>query len=438
MTNRSGPQISIGLPVYNGDNFLGQALDSILAQTFADFELIISDNASTDKTETICRTYSAKDPRIHYIRNQENLGASANFNQAFALSSGKYFKWIAHDDLHNPKFLEKCFQVLDQDPSVVLVYSKATTIDPNGKTIRKDWGCGAGLSSMLPHQRFREGLLPLKQPIPLPIFGVIRASALRNTHLMAGYPDCDCALLAELSLYGRFYEVAEPLFLQREHELRAGPRLSSNPYQAVAFWDSKKSGHVGLPHWVLLVRHWAGVSRAPLGWRERLLCYKELLIWMKRNRQLLFRDLVVVTERAPVIGLGIALAHQKYVEVSWNNNLACLVRDINLFTQNGDLIICVDEACFGTDFIQDRRILPFLERDGQYYGPPADDDTAIEELERMRQSGASFIVFGWPALWWLDYYYEFHNYLYSKFSCIDKNSRSVIFALNKSNCESSQ
>ncbi|MBW4459961.1 MAG: glycosyltransferase family 2 protein [Nodosilinea sp. WJT8-NPBG4] len=436
MSNRSVPKLSIGLPLYNGDIFLGQALDSILSQTFVDFELIISDNASTDQTEAICRNYLAKDSRIHYIRNQENLGASGNFNQVFILSSGEYFKWIAHDDLHDPNFLEKCFQVLEQDPSIVLAYSKATTIDPNGKTIRKGWGCGAELSSILPHQRFRESLLPLKQPIPLPIFGVIRASVLRSTHLMAGYPDCDCALLAELSLYGRFHEISEPLFSQREHELRAGPQLSSDPYQAVVFWDSKKSGHIGLPHWALLARHWAGVRRAPLGWKERLLCYKELLNWIKRNQQFLFKDLVVATEHAPIIGPNIALAHQKYVEVDWTNNFACLVRDIKLLTQKGDSIIFVDEACFGTDFIQDRHILPFIERDGQYYGPPTDDDHAIEELKRMRQAGASFIAFGWPAFWWLDYYCDFRDYLYSKFSCICKNSRSVIFALNKNNCES--
>ncbi len=123
------PRVSVGLPVYNGENFIKDALDSILAQTFEDFELIISDNASTDGTQQICRQYTSKDQRIRYIRNDGNIGASKNFNQVFELSSGEYFKWIAHDDLCAPEFLERCVEVLDQDPSIVLCFARPKAID---------------------------------------------------------------------------------------------------------------------------------------------------------------------------------------------------------------------------------------------------------------------------------------------------------------------
>jgi glycosyltransferase involved in cell wall biosynthesis len=429
MSSNSTPRLSIGLPVYNGDNFLEQALDSILAQTFGDFELIISDNASTDRTEAICRAYAARDGRIRYFRNSENLGASANFNRVLTLSSGEYFKWAAHDDLHQPDFLLKCIQILDRDSSVVLAYTRAITIDGNRKPIRREWGAGTELSSIVPYRRFRESLSPPHDPIPLPIFGAIRADILRKTHLLAGYPDCDRALLAELSLYGRFYEIPEPLFLQREHDHRAGPRLSSNPYWAVTFWDSQKTGKIIYPHWRLFAKHLSAINKAPLNWNERLRCHIEVIKWLKPQWQQLLQDLIFAGEHLPGIGSPLAAAHKKYLEASWVNNLRYAVKDINSLIPIESTIILVDGASFGTETFGGRRTLPFLEREGQYWGAPPDDETAIQELERMRQSGASFLVVGWPVFWWLDYYSELHDYLRSNFHCILHNSRLVVFDL---------
>src|SRR5690242_6344650 len=101
----TSPKVSIGLPVYNGERFLAEAIDSVLAQTFTDFELIISDNASTDRTPEICKAYAEKDSRIRYYRNEENQGASWNFNRVFELSRGMCFQWLAHDDYIAPGFL---------------------------------------------------------------------------------------------------------------------------------------------------------------------------------------------------------------------------------------------------------------------------------------------------------------------------------------------
>src|SRR5262249_36899823 len=131
--NNHKPRVSIGMPVYHGEPFLKEALDSILAQTYSDFELIISDNASTDRTQEICTAYAAKDKRIQYSRNDKNLGAAKNYNRVFELSSGEYFKWAAHDDICAPDFLVRCITVLDQDPSVVLCYPREIGIDEQGK-----------------------------------------------------------------------------------------------------------------------------------------------------------------------------------------------------------------------------------------------------------------------------------------------------------------
>ena len=93
------PRVSIGLPVYNGDRYLRETIEGLLNQTFSDFELVICDNASTDRTQDICNEYCLLDKRVRYYRNNENIGAGKNFNKAFSLSQGKYFKWAACDDL---------------------------------------------------------------------------------------------------------------------------------------------------------------------------------------------------------------------------------------------------------------------------------------------------------------------------------------------------
>lgn len=99
------PKVSIGMPVYNGEETICQALDSLLAQTFTDFELIISDDASTDRTGEICLEYAKKDPRIRYVRQPENRGANFNFQFVLDKARGEYFMWAAQDDVRSPDYL---------------------------------------------------------------------------------------------------------------------------------------------------------------------------------------------------------------------------------------------------------------------------------------------------------------------------------------------
>ena len=111
------PQVSIGMPVYNGEKFIREALDSLLAQTFTDFELIISDNASMDGTEAICREYAERDQRIRYVRQAENRGPAANFRFVLDEAVGEYFMWAAADDVWTSRFIENCSQMLINDHS---------------------------------------------------------------------------------------------------------------------------------------------------------------------------------------------------------------------------------------------------------------------------------------------------------------------------------
>ena len=129
------PRVSIGMPVYNGANFLGQALESLLAQTYTDFELIISDNASSDATAEICRAFAGTDSRIRYTRTERTIGPAENHNRLVRMARGDYFRWAAHDDLCAPELLAKEVEVLDRDRSVVLVYPKTRIIDATGNTV---------------------------------------------------------------------------------------------------------------------------------------------------------------------------------------------------------------------------------------------------------------------------------------------------------------
>ena len=129
------PLISVGMPVYNGERFIVETIESLLSQSFKDFEVVVCDNASSDNTESICRSYEKRDKRIRYYRNPRNLGAAKNYRKTFELSKANYFRWANCDDLFEPASLERCLSVLEGDSSVVLTYPKTKIIDENGKFV---------------------------------------------------------------------------------------------------------------------------------------------------------------------------------------------------------------------------------------------------------------------------------------------------------------
>lgn len=129
------PLVSIGLPVFNGEAFLEEAIHSVLGQTMGDLELVISDDASTDRTSEICRDWAGTDRRLRVLRNPENIGAARNYNRTFAESRGRYFRWLAHDDRLRPGYLAATVPVLEADPSVVLCNTTVDYIDERGEPI---------------------------------------------------------------------------------------------------------------------------------------------------------------------------------------------------------------------------------------------------------------------------------------------------------------
>ncbi len=220
---RPAPVVSIGLPVYNGEEYLGAAVESILAQTFADFELIICDNASTDGTAEIAQAFAASDPRVRYVRNARNIGLYPNFNRARALARGEFFRWHAHDDVCAPTYLERCVEALRRDPTASMAYPRAVAIDPSGaRVISFDWHDADRFDEAEAESRFRrfvsgfdDAVRAGRQHVGLYIFGLQRMSAARRTRPFGGFMWADEAYLAELLLQGRFVEVPEDLLLMR-------------------------------------------------------------------------------------------------------------------------------------------------------------------------------------------------------------------------------
>ncbi|NET59587.1 MAG: glycosyltransferase family 2 protein [Symploca sp. SIO2E6] len=294
------PRISIGLPVYNGEKFLEASLNSLLAQTFKDFELIISDNASTDRTREICQAYAAQDKRIRYYYNQENRGPAWNYNRVFELSRGEYFKWAAHDDICAPEFLEKCTEVLDNHPYVVLCYPKTKIINEFSELIQ-NYNVELKTSSPKPHERFYD--LTRLHHRCYQIFGVIRSSILSSTPLIGNYAGSDRVLLARLSLHGQFGELPEYLFSARRHsqqsiEILFNPKRKLTRLHQYSVWfDPANASRIILPNWRIFHEYLMSIQQAPLSLYERICCYLQMVHWLSAywNWAKLGRDLPIAT-----------------------------------------------------------------------------------------------------------------------------------------------
>lgn len=287
MKKNRRPLLSVGLPVYNGERYVKEALDSILAQTFTDYELIISDNASSDGTQDICRSYEARDRRITYFRNKDNLGAARNFNNVLSLSRGKYFKWIANDDLYEPGCLEKCISVLERDSSFAASYPKTRRIDELGNDLGR-YELELDASSEDPAERFSE--LILKNHACFQIFAVMRRDILDRTGRFGNYSGADRVLISEVSLYGRFHEVPEYLFLRRSHP-HESRMLFPERNLRVAWFDPSRAGKIVFSEWRILKEYLDSVRRSPLPLKKKAACYLFIGRLFKKNLRPLAHDL---------------------------------------------------------------------------------------------------------------------------------------------------
>lgn len=277
------PKISIGLPVYNGERYLSEAIDSILAQTFTDFELIISDNGSTDRTAEICRHHAAGDSRIRLELNAHNRGAAWNYNHVFSLARGDFFKWSSHDDVIAPTHLQRCIETFADRPEAVLCYPQTLLIDEQGcnPTFYPD---GLHLVSVDPVERLERFLFRPRKKCN-PVLGLIRKEVLARTGLIGSYNASDQVLLAHLAMLGPFFEIPDQLMFRREHP-GASLRANATAREVAAWFNPARRGRVVLPalrqgwEYLRCIRH------ADLDLQQQLRCSRLVVkhLWWSRHQ----------------------------------------------------------------------------------------------------------------------------------------------------------
>jgi glycosyltransferase involved in cell wall biosynthesis len=306
----SRPRVSVGLAVYNGEVFLEETMTSLLNQTYSDFELIVSDNASTDGTRDIVHRLQRDDPRIRLHVFPSNQGPAANYNKTVDLATGEYFAWSAADDVRATTFLERCVDVLDRDPGTVLAYSRTRIIE-DGRSPR-DYDYEPDVDAESPHDRLRSLLrVDHRRHGAFEIFGLMRLDALRDAGPLGAYARADSVMLARMALRGRFTMVPEHLFFNRNHpsrSVRSTPNrtyrergtvvrvLGCGPIPADEWWDASKKGQVVWPEWSLLHHYRSAVANAPLDDLERSACRTVLADYAARHVPKLARDVLINAE----------------------------------------------------------------------------------------------------------------------------------------------
>lgn len=261
----NGIRVSVGMPVYNSERFIAKALEGVLGQTFAGFELVISDNCSTDSSPAICEDYASRDSRIRFYRNERNLGAAANFNRVFELSLGSYFMWASSNDWYEPTFLEKAVAVLDARPDVVICCSRPRYFEGD-PTNFQDVDDPMHLDMESPLDRFSALMERIR--INNVMHGLIRADELRRTNLVDDYFSSDVVMVAELSLAGKFHQIDEPLYYRRMEESAA--TIMMNQEELRQFWSAGSRSRMRFQEWREQAAYWSMLARSRLGIGDRL------------------------------------------------------------------------------------------------------------------------------------------------------------------------
>jgi len=400
----SETKVTIAIPTYNRSKLLKTSLKSVLAQDYPDFQVLVLDNGSCDDTEAVVRSFT--DSRIRYVRNEINIGSFRNWNRTIEINSNPYLSILSDDDILLPGFIRESVLALDNFPHAAFSAARTEFIDINGAPL---YVTGMELSDQLP-----EGLIDGLEFIHQIVDGqkwILRTSSVmfRASALAAvgAFDAPHSKYMNDLNLYLRLAAKFDLVFITKE---LAQVRFHHQQ-------DSHASFYGGTGPLAVMAERTDGIAYLLQSARADDRSYRQWLV--ERLLHISMRRSQMTSQLLPDLNL------------TWEERLQVALQDIATSIPADKTVILVDENQWGFQLLSEFRILPFVERNGQYWGPPFDDKTAIGELERMRYCGADYIVFGWPAFWWLDYYSELRNYLSCTFHCILHNSRVIIFDLRQ-------
>ncbi|MEL7473773.1 MAG: glycosyltransferase family 2 protein, partial [Planctomycetota bacterium] len=270
------PRLSIGLPVHNGQRYLGDAIRSILVQSHTDLELLVCDNASTDRSLEIARRYATLDSRVRVLTSPTNRGAAWNFNRAVAEASGELFKWASHDDVLSDHFLHHTIALLDKRSDAVVAHCETLRLDASSR-IAGTYERQPSFDEPRASDRFRSVIRTPHRC--LAVFGVMRLDALRATPMIGAYTGSDRNLLAELALRGPILHVERALFARRDHP-DASIRKHRDERARAEWFDPTLRGAAIRPTWRRWLEYASGVERAPISAFERARCHRHLTGWL--------------------------------------------------------------------------------------------------------------------------------------------------------------
>jgi glycosyltransferase involved in cell wall biosynthesis len=390
MTNPS--KLTVAALTYNRSQMLRQTLDSILAQDFPDFQVIVLDNASTDDTSQVVQSYVERDARVRHERNVNNIGIMRNWNRAFAMNRSPFICVFHDDDIMLPGFLSKTVAALERYPSAGFAVAEMQCIDQSGAVIGgHDFAdLPKGMMSGLNLLEFAvDGRYLARFPPSL----VMRASALPGVGPLDS-PHTKYHL--DMNFYNRLAAKSDVVLIPEvlvRYRVHGGSETSAlRDGSAIVGWYGENSERIDAATLLL-----ESDRAADLAYRR----------WLaERIRDLHLRKSAAVQMVLP------NLYHD------WQTRRDVLQDQLRALIPAGQTMILVDDVQLALpNEWEGRRLLPFLERDGVYWGAPANDDQAIADLQRLMQQGAKWIVFAWPSLWWTDAYRHFHRHLTTNYPC---------------------
>ena len=392
--NTQVPKVTVAIPTYNRSALLKEALQSALAQDYQDMRIVVIDNASPDDTAETVR--SLADSRVTYIRNERNIGLLGNLNRALAENSSPYLTILLDDDVLVPSFIRESVEFMDNHPSVGISFTLGQLVDADGNEIK--------LADVELPPGVTEGARYLQLNSVKRRGGCLSTAMMRATALSKAGPfdSPHTKYTLDVNLYYRIARDYDVGFIPKELVLvRLHPGQDSDQWEDRNTYDSE---YVDALSFLITSR----LAEDP-AFREQI---------ARRLRTLNRR-------RSEALHTRVNNLYWK-----WEELLEMAKRELGHVVPKGATIVLVDEGTWGSDVVSDWQPIPFVERDGVYWGAPPDGESGVEELERLRRGGATFVVFGWPAFWWLDHYAELEEYLQAHSVRIFENTRIIVFKFN--------
>ncbi len=261
------PLVSIGIPVYNEESYICGTIESLLEQTHANIEIIISDNCSTDNTGELCRQYADRYERVSYHLMEQNEGAAANFNKVLQLASGEYFLWASGHDLWHSEFIERCVNVLKRHSKAVLAFGDSTWIDENGDKLDREYGWSdtRGLHVIARYVTVLWGHMN-------PVLGLIRRDQLED-NITLSMVGADLVILTRLAIAGDFVFAEGARWQRRDQRLEQSYTEKLERYKSKSFGLSGKSILGAFPLLQLPIELIKVVLKSRLGFAEKSLLF---------------------------------------------------------------------------------------------------------------------------------------------------------------------